>query len=271
MNIFANNKVSPKPIKIFLKSSNSKNSINNPEEKTSNNENMNSTSEISINQILHETKLKEIEILQKELEEIDIQNESIEQDIIIAKESQKNLQEKYLKLNEEYNKENLELNKLKEINITKSNEFQRLNQIRQQQIDNTNNNNNNSNIENNDNNNGLNQLENVVSGINFLLNISRLRRPMEEENESVILTNSNNDEEEEGPSMTQEQLDSLEVSTYPRNNNSNEKCIICEFDFCYNDTLIILKCAHKFHKNCLINRLTARHSSKCPICKDSII
>ena len=94
---------------------------------------------------------------------------------------------------------------------------------------------------------------------------------MEEENESVILTNSNNDEEEEGPSMTQEQLDSLEVSTYPRNNNSNEKCIICEFDFCYNDTLIILKCGHKFHKNCLINRLTARHSSKCPICKDSII
>ena len=94
---------------------------------------------------------------------------------------------------------------------------------------------------------------------------------MEEENESVILTNSNNDEEEEGPSMTQEQLDSLEVSIYPRNNNSNEKCIICEFDFCYNDTLIILKCGHKFHKNCLINRLTARHSSKCPICKDSII
>ena len=272
MNIFGSGKISPKPIKIFLKPSNSK---NNSEEKDINNENQISSSDININQMIHETKLKTIEILQKELEELEMQSESINDEILSSTEIQKNLQEKYLKLNEEYNKESQELNKLKEINISKNNEYQRILQIRQQQINNNNQNNNNI-INNNDPNsnvdNDINQLEDVVSGINFLLNISRLRRPMEEENDnSIILTNSNNGEDTDGPPMTQEQLDSLEVSIYPRNNNSNEKCIICEFDFCYNDTLIILKCGHKFHKNCLINRLTARSSSKCPNCKDSII
>ena len=84
----------------------------------------------------------------------------------------------------------------------------------------------------------------------------------------MITENNNN---EEGPPMTQEQLDDLPCSIYPRRNNNNEKCVICEFDFCFNDTIIILRCNHKFHKNCLINRLTARHSSKCPTCKESII
>ena len=176
------------------------------------------------------------------------------------------LQDKYNKLNVKYEKENKDLEQLKEINITKNNEYHQLNRIRRQQLleshENINNNNNSNNV--------INNLEEVVTGINFLMNVSRLRRNMEDElDNSVVITNSNN--EEEGPPITQEQLDNLPCSIYPRNNNTNEKCIICDFDFCYNDTIIKLRCNHKFHKNCLINRLSARRSSKCPDCKQSII
>ena len=142
-----------------------------------------------------------------------------------------------------------------------------MNRIRQHELNNSEDNNNSNN---NSNENALNNLEEVVTGINFLLSLSRFRRPMDDEinNNSVMITDSNN---EEGPPMTQEQLDNLPCSIYPRHNNTNEKCIICEFDFCYNDTIIKLRCNHKFHRNCLINRLSARNSSKCPTCKESLI
>ena len=273
MNIFENNKTSLKPIKIFLKSSNSNTIINNLEEKDKNKESLPPSSEININQILHETKLREIEILQQELKELDIKNNSIEKQILSECNSNIKLEEKINKINEKYNKENQELNRLKEINTSKNFEYQRINRIRQQQLDgiNENNpNNNNNNDSTNDNNNALNNLEEIVTGINFLINVSRFRRNVEEDFDNSVM-NDNNNSNDEGPPMTQEQLDSLPCCIYPRNNFNNEKCIICDFDFCFNDTVIKLRCEHKFHKNCLINRLTARHSSKCPTCKESII
>jgi hypothetical protein len=267
MNLFENNKTSGKPIKIFLKTSSTNNIMNNPEEKNINKENSNNYGEKNINQILHENYLKEIEFLKNDLEELDKENESVTEQLLSEKLSQINLEQKYNKINDKYIKESHALNELKEINEAKNYQFQQLNRIRQQQLNDLNEHNQNNS---NNNDNGLNNLEEVVTGINFLLNISRFRRPMDDEvDNSVVITNSNNDEE--GPPMTQEQLDSLPCSLYPRQNVLNEKCIICEFDFCYNDTVIKLRCDHKFHKNCLINRLTARNSSKCPSCKASII
>ena len=77
---------------------------------------------------------------------------------------------------------------------------------------------------------------------------------------------------EDGPPMSYAQMQALPSSSYPRNNYNNEKCTICEFVFCYNDIVTKLtKCSHIFHKNCLVNRLSARQSSKCPTCKVSII
>ena len=268
MNIFENNKSSSKPIKIFLKASNSNNIINNLEEKDKNKENPPS-SNININQILHETKLREIEILQQELKELEIKNDSIEKQIISGIDSNIKLEEKCNKLNDKYNKENQELSRLKEINTSKNFEYQRINRIRQHQLNSINENNNNN--QENNNNTGLNHLEEIVTGINFLMNVSRLRRNVQEDLENSIMMNDNNNNNEEGPPMTEEQLDALPCSVYPRNNINNEKCIICDFDFCFNDTIIKLRCEHKFHKNCLINRLTARRSSKCPTCKESII
>ncbi len=267
MNLFENNKTSGKPIKIFLKTSSTNNIMNNPEEKNINKENSNNYGEKNINQILHENYLKEIEFLKNDLEELDKENESVTEQLLSEKLSQINLEQKYNKINDKYIKESHALNELKEINEAKNYQLQQLNRIRQQQLNDLNEHNENNS---NNNDNGLNNLEEVVTGINFLLNISRFRRPMDDEvDNSVVITNSNNDEE--GPPMTQEQLDSLPCSLYPRHNVLNEKCVICEFDFCYNDTVIKLRCDHKFHKNCLINRLTARNSSKCPTCKASII
>jgi len=267
MNLFENNKTSGKPIKIFLKTSSTNNITNNPEEKNINKENSNNYGEKNINQILHENYLKEIEFLKNDLEELDKENESVTEQLLSEKLSQINLEQKYNKINDKYIKESHALNELKEINEAKNYQYQQLNRIRQQQLNDLNEHNENNS---NNNDNGLNNLEEVVTGINFLLNISRFRRPMDDEvDNSVVITNSNNDEE--GPPMTQEQLDSLPCSLYPRHNVLNEKCVICEFDFCYNDTVIKLRCDHKFHKNCLINRLTARNSSKCPTCKASII
>lgn len=267
MNLFENNKTSGKPIKIFLKTSSTNNITNNPEEKNINKENSNNYGEKNINQILHENYLKEIEFLKNDLEELDKENESVTEQLLSEKLSQINLEQKYNKINDKYIKESHALNELKEINEAKNYQFQQLNRIRQQQLNDLNEHNENNS---NNNDNGLNNLEEVVTGINFLLNVSRFRRPMDDEvDNSVVITNSNNDEE--GPPMTQEQLDSLPCSLYPRHNVLNEKCVICEFDFCYNDTVIKLRCDHKFHKNCLINRLTARNSSKCPTCKASII
>ena len=267
MNLFENNKTSGKPIKIFLKTSSTNNITNNLEEKNINKENSNNYGEKNINQILHENYLKEIEFLKNDLEELDKENESVTEQLLSEKLSQINLEQKYNKINDKYIKESHALNELKEINEAKNYQFQQLNRIRQQQLNDLNEHNENNS---NNNDNGLNNLEEVVTGINFLLNISRFRRPMDDEvDNSVVITNSNNDEE--GPPMTQEQLDSLPCSLYPRHNVLNEKCVICEFDFCYNDTVIKLRCDHKFHKNCLINRLTARNSSKCPTCKASII
>ena len=267
MNLFENNKTSGKPIKIFLKTSSTNNITNNPEEKNINKENSNNYGEKNINKILHENYLKEIEFLKNDLEELDKENESVTEQLLSEKLSQINLEQKYNKINDKYIKESHALNELKEINEAKNYQYQQLNRIRQQQLNDLNEHNENNS---NNNDNGLNNLEEVVTGINFLLNISRFRRPMDDEvDNSVVITNSNNDEE--GPPMTQEQLDSLPCSLYPRHNVLNEKCVICEFDFCYNDTVIKLRCDHKFHKNCLINRLTARNSSKCPTCKASII
>ena len=264
MSLFENNKTSGKPIKIFLKASSTNNITNTPEEKNTNKENSNNYEGKNINQMLHESYLKEIEFLKKDLEEIEKENGSLTEQILSEKLSQINLEEKYNKINDKYIQESQKLNELKEINEAKNYQYQQLNRIRQQHLNDSNDN------SGNNNENALNNLEEVVTGINFLLNISRFRRPMDDElDNSVVITNSNNDEE--GPPMTQEQLDSLPYSLYPRHNVLNEKCVICEFDFCYNDTVIKLRCDHKFHKNCLINRLSARHSSKCPTCKESII
>lgn len=280
----SNKKTSKKPIKILIKSSlnTSKKISNIKEEETQYKDNQldNSFIEINKNKIIHENKLKEIEFLEKELNDIEKENDLILKKLSTIKNIKKNLEENYNKINNEIEKEKGELGQLKDINSSKNREYLELSRLRRESINN-NNSNNSENIQNNNNsirintendNNENDRFGDIFNGINFLLNISRLRRANEEENdESIRLNSISEDNNEEGPAMTIHQIQALPTSIYPRNNNNNEKCIICGFDFCYNDTIIKLRCSHTFHKDCLINRLTARNSSKCPTCKASII
>ena len=244
------------------------------------------------NKIIHEKNIKEIELLEQKLNEIEKQNELILKEKNLLKNKQKYLEENYDIINKELQKENAELNELKEANKAKNREYIKLQDLKYRYMNNNHRNNNNNNNNSNDNDTERNQdnnnisrnnsdnsdnendrFEDIFNGLHFLLNISRLRRVYDQQNDESRLHSINFEEEnnEEGPAMTNEQLQALESSIYPRNNNSDEKCTICEFVFCYNDTVVKLKCNHIFHKDCLINRLSARHSSKCPTCKDSII
>ena len=78
--------------------------------------------------------------------------------------------------------------------------------------------------------------------------------------------NNNNDS-----GLSMEQLLNLPNSKYNKLDNNSEKCNICGFVFCYNDTVSKLeRCRHIFHRECLFNLLQNKSSSKCPICKTNI-
>jgi hypothetical protein len=278
-----------KPIKIFLKSSIKLNNYKDEEKpiKENNNAekeklNINISSELNNNnnnKIIHKNKLEEIEQLEKELENLEKENNLLTKEKSSLIEKQKKYSDQYNKIIDEIDSEQDELEELRNINDEKNREYLQLNHLRHQQQISSNNNNNNSSERNNSNNDSNNNNENeglneMLNGLNFLLNISRMRRANEEDGEDsqIYLASNNNDEDrEEGPAMTHAQLEALPSISYPRNNYSNEKCVICGFEFCYKDTVTKLNCNHSFHKNCLINRLEARRSSKCPTCKASII
>ncbi len=273
-------KTNKKPVKLYLKTSKiipeKISSIKEEEKEYKNNQKENSFSNNN-NKINHENNIKLIEDLNNELNDLEKQNDLILKEISSLKIQQNDFEEKYNEIKEEIETENEELNDLKETNITKNREYLELLRRRHQQIreihsneegsqeSNNNTSRNNSENENND----LNRLTDMMNGLNFLLSISRLRRANEEENDESIRSNEHNNEE--GPPMTNAQLQALPSSIYPRNNNSDEKCEICGFVFCYKDTITKLSCNHTFHKDCLVNRLSARNSSKCPTCKASII
>ena len=86
-----------------------------------------------------------------------------------------------------------------------------------------------------------------------------------EENEFSEEENNNDNE------LSIEQLLNLPNSKYNRIDNNEEKCVICSFEFCFNDSITKLeRCGHIFHRDCLFNLLQNRGSSKCPICKINI-
>ena len=273
-----------KPVKIYLKTSkiNPKKISTIKEEEFENKNNQKDNSSLdNNNKIKYENNIKLLEELNNELNDIEKQNDLILKELSSLKAKQKDFEEEEKKINNEIETENGELDDLKETNILKNREYLELLRKRHQQIrenysneERNQDSNNNSNEENNNNeNNDINRLTDMMSGLNFLLNISRFRRMNEEENNESIRINSfsNDDNNEEGPPMTNEQFQALPISTYPNNNNTDEKCEICGFVFCYKDTITKLRCDHTFHKDCLVNRLSARNSSKCPICKASII
>ena len=238
--------------------------INNNKEKINNKQNYSFiTDKDNKNITIHENNLEIIENLQKELNNIKKENDIISKNIILNKKSKTKLYEQYNKVLNDIESQKKECKDLKDITTSKKRYFLNLVITRNQTERVLNvmtrliNNRNNSNNSNNNNINRRNELNRNLfrSTIDRLVELYRRRRGNEED------TN-----------ISFEQLQSLPSSIYPRINRNNEKCIICGFVFCYQDIIVKLNnCNHIFHKNCLVNRLTIRCSSKCPICNLSVI
>jgi hypothetical protein len=250
-----------------------------------------SNEKVQKNQILHQDNLKKLKNYEKLLDELEKKYISLSNDIDQLENEEDSLKND-LKTKEDEEKElNTELENIKNLNDEKNRELLHLmNTNIQQQNErlNNNNNNNNNSVNNNSqpNNNSNNHQENHIS-INDLLNrvLAMQRSDYEENNEegennNIMQQSINNsiiDDNGEygkdlGPPMPFEQIDSLPVEKYPKKDTYEEKCVLCKFNFCYNDSITKLaQCQHIFHKECLGNFLIRKQGSKCPICKVSLI
>jgi len=278
-----------KPKKLYLNTAalNTSKKVLKSNEQNKQNKDNNEISEIE-NKKIHESKLLKIQLLEKELKQIENQNENESNEMKVLTSEQNKLSEKYNNIIKQIDFEKISLEKVKDINRLKNHEYLQKLRIKEE-IDNKENNryeqNGENNLNTNSNENDENRFADALNGLNFLLSLSRFRRmASEEEEDDDDIDNDNdndnnednerhedNDDNDEGPPMTYNQLHSLPSSKYLKKDNSTEKCIICEFEFCYNDEVTTLKCNHIFHKDCIINRLRARNSSKCPNCRASVI
>jgi len=244
---------------------------------------------ITKNKKAHENNLKKIEEYEKQLKELENKNNLLSKDINELQKKEGNLKNE-LKSKEDEEKElNTELNNLKNINEEKKNEV--INLMNSNHINNNNSLNNNRQINNINMNNpqsnnieqrNINQNEQVPinNALNRLMPIQSQVIGNNEEIGNLIDNSINNSlnmaflggfDEDLGPPMTFQQIDALPFERYP-SKDSQEKCLLCGFPFCFNDNIIkLVQCQHIFHKVCLENFLINRQASKCPQCKASLI
>jgi DNA repair exonuclease SbcCD ATPase subunit len=241
----------------------------------------------------HEENLKKMKELEKLIEEMNKDNNSLSKEIDNLEKEKENLNKDLNEKDEEEKELNEELEDLKNINEEKNREYLQLMQSNHNQQRNNINNINNHNINNNRQNNNVENNNNIGDehqSLNELFGrLMRLQGQVlgENNNEGEVQNNNNSGEksvnnsnvdqigeldEDLGPSMTFMQIDALPVGKYPKKDIYDEKCILCGFNFCYNDSITKLEqCQHTFHKECLGNFLLDRLASKCPICKISLI
>ena len=231
----------------------------------------------------HQDNLKKIKELEKLLEELNKNKNDLNVEIDKLNNEENSLKNDLEKKEDEEKELNEELDELKNINEDKNREYLHLIQLNQQQINNNNNNNRNNNRRRRENNNNVND-EQVNDLFNSILRIQQQANNENENNslndvdeeQNIIINESSNIEinidEDFGPPMTFQQIEDLQVGKYPKKETYEEKCILCGFALCYNDSIVILdKCKHTFHKECLGNFFIFFLASKCPICKESIV
>ena len=219
------------------------------------------TEKIGKNDKDHENNLKLIESLQKELYNIEKENAEMSKNIIILKKENRQYNDEFKKINNDIQTQKNECENLKQISISKKREFLNLVVTRTQRER------------------ALNLIERVINNARRNNTADRRNRRAELNRiafrsaiERLVDLYRRRRDDENDPPIPYEQMQNLPSSFYPRNNRNNEKCTLCGFVFCYNDVIIKLtNCNHIFHKNCLVNRLTIRQSSRCPICKISVL
>ena len=232
--------------------------------------------------VIHENNLTVIQLLQNDLNKLEEENKLIDEEVDQIKQEEKDLIDKFDKIKKDIEEETGNLEELKDVNEDKNRLLLRLLHLRHQQIMQNADNISNSINNRNNNNNPQQRRENERPGdvlnhftlgevMDGILNITNLNRESNEPPQFPFIFVPRSENNEEGPAMSYQQLQALPSYNY-QGRNSNEKCSICDFDLCFNDLVTRLsKCNHIFHKNCLVNRLSTRRSSKCPICKTSII
>ena len=270
-----------KPTKILVDSSKTIPDKKEDIKKTQMNEtNIEEDNQQKKDKIIHKNNLNVIQLLQNDLNKLDEENRIINSEIENIKQEEKDLQEKFEELNKELDEETGNLEQLKDINDEKNRQLLQLLHLRHRQIM-QNANNLNSNLNNNNRERErererpgevLNHftLGEVMDGILRITNINGNSNENESPHLPFIIM-PRQESNEDGPPMSYQQLQDLPSYNY-QGRNSKEKCNICDFELCYNDLVTRLsKCNHIFHKNCLVNRLSTRRSSRCPNCKVSII
>ena len=235
----------------------------------------------------HEDNQKKIKELEKLLEELNKNKNDLSNEIDKLKNEGNKLQNDLNKKEDEEKGLNEELEELKNINDDKNREYLNLHQLNQQRMNDRNNN-----LIRRENNNNINGEHESMSDIfnSFLRLREQINNQNNQNNEGEVeggggqnninpgessINESNieiGEDEDLGPPMNLNQIDGLPGGKYPKKEKYEEKCVLCGFTFCYNDSITILdKCKHTFHKECLGNFLINRSASKCPVCKVSII
>ena len=235
----------------------------------------------------HQDNQKKIKELEKLLEELNKNKNDLSNEIDKLNNEENKLQNDLNKKEDEEKGLNEELEELKNINEDKNREYLNLCQLNQQRMNDRNNN-----QIRRDNNNNINGEHESMSDIlnSFLRFRDQINNQNNENNEGEVeggggqnninpgessINESNfeiGEDEDLGPPMNLNQIDGLPAGKYPKKEKYEEKCVLCGFTFCYNDSINILdKCKHTFHKECLGNFLINRSASKCPVCKVSII
>ena len=210
--------------------------------------------------IIHENNLTVIQMIQEELDKLEKENDLLNNEYEQIKQEEKDLIERFDQINKEI--------------------YLRLSHMRHQLIIQQEGNSYNNNSNNNNNPQERRERERPGEVLNHftlgevmdgILNITNLNGESNQPPQFPFIFIPRAEANEEGPPMSYQQLQALPSYNY-QGRNSKDKCNICDFDLCYNDLVTTLnKCNHTFHKNCLVNRLSTRRSSKCPNCKVSII
>ena len=68
--------------------------------------------------------------------------------------------------------------------------------------------------------------------------------------------------------LSEEKIQKLKKEKYVKGKFSEDKCIICQYEYKIDEQLIILPCKHNFHLECIIEWL--KKEKTCPFCKSEI-
>lgn len=222
--------------------------------------------ENEMNQLLSEDKIK-LKNLEEKIKELKKIEEGKKKEI-------QNLNENNSKIKENIKeKENNIENIKKNINdFKKMNEdlTEKINNIKNSQI---NNDINNSNLENSNDlsinfDNSLEREEAINNLLSMMMDIPRQEYPNVDNMTYEELLELEEKMGKVSNGLTEDEIKNLKQEKFIKNKYSEDKCIICQYNFKELENIVILPCKHCFHFPCIQPWITTQHH--CPLCKKNI-